>query len=362
MASPYDRSDDDRTETASAYRREEFRKQGTVALSKELLTVAVFFGFGLMFYFSGKHITGGMSRAIEYYFNFQKIDFGKTEMIEIGQHIMLDWIKMIWPVFLMAIVVGVLACVAQVGFHVTWEPLNLNFDKLNPVAGLQRLFSGNGIIEAIKALLKSAVALGILYLFLKWQIPNLSSLFQRTISDQAQFIFSGCLNIFFILTLVLAVVAAADYGYQRFQLEKQMKMTKREVKEEFKMREGDPLIKARIKNIQRRMSSRRMMDNVKKADVIVTNPTHFAIALKYDPKTMHAPQVLAKGAGPIALKIKEMARFHHIPCVENKPLARTLFKEIEVNQYIPRELYKAVAEVLAYVYRLKAAQQLAYSY
>jgi flagellar biosynthetic protein FlhB len=360
MASPFD-NDEEKTETATSYRREEFRKQGTVALSKELLSLGLFISIGFVFYFATPYFYEKMSLMSVDYFKVQKTEFTKVEAVDLVKKITKDSSLIILPIFLAAIISALIIAASQVGFYITFEPLMFDFNRMNPIQGFQRLFSSNGAMEAVKAILKSAIALTVLWFFLKSEIFEVSKLFNQSVYENGKYLLSTTGKFFFILIVALAVLAALDYAYQRFRLEKQMKMTKREAKEEYKMREGDPVIKARIKSIQRKIASRRMMENVPKADVVVTNPTHFAIALKYDAKSMHAPQVVAKGAGIIALKIKELAKFHGIPCVENKPLARTLFKELDVNQYIPRDLYKAVAEVLAYVYRLKASRALGYA-
>jgi flagellar biosynthetic protein FlhB len=267
---------------------------------------------------------------------------------------------MVVPTFLVAMIVGLVACAAQVGLYLTWEPLTPNWDRINPVNGFQRLFSGKGAMEGVKALLKLAIVTLVVWSFLNSHVNEAPLFFSKNLNESNALTLSLLSKLFFSILFSLSVLSILDYAYQRWQLEKQMKTTRREAKEEFKLREGDPLIKNRIKAIQRRIASRRMMEAVPKADVIVTNPTHIAVALKYDSDSMHAPRVLAKGAGVIAQKIKEVARFNRVPVVENKPLARTLFKQLDIGEYIPRELYKAVAEVLAYVYRLRGLQKVAH--
>ena len=184
----------------------------------------------------------------------------------------------------------------------------------------------------------------------------MGELFHKDLGQQSVWTMKECLIVFFSVVGSLSIIGILDVVYQRFQLERSMRMTRREAKDEFKLREGDPLIKSRIRALQRRIASRRMMEAVPKADVVVTNPTHLAVALQYVASEMPAPKVVAKGAGVVAEKIREVARTHDVPIVENKPLARTLFRELDINDFIPRELYKAVAEVLAYVYRLRGMQ------
>ena len=207
-------------------------------------------------------------------------------------------------------------------------------------------------MEGLKALVKLAVIMLMASWLMKDQLMVLPSLIHFSVGEIFAFLGAVMTRLLAGVGLFMLFLAAADYLFQRWELEREMKMTKQEVREELKSREGDPLIKARIKRVQREIASRRMMEEVPKADVIVTNPTHIACALKYD-DTMVAPRLIAKGADFMAEKIKALAREHGIPVVENKPLARTIFKTLKIGQTIPRELYTAVAEVLSYVFRLK---------
>lgn len=351
---------DEKTESPTQFRREEFRRQGHVALSKEIQSVALLCAMGGSLYFIAGFLSQELSKVLEHSLIFGTITpMGKGELVALTQFLGKSFAWMMAPVALVSIGVGMFVAICQVGFHVTFEPLAPNWGRLNPINGIQRLFSWHGTVEAVKAVIKLTVVLGVLWYFIKGQAPALGNFYGKDVTELTILTLTTVSRLFFVLLATLAVLAVADYAFQRFQLEKQMRMTRREAKEEFKLREGDPLIKSRIRSLQRRMASRRMMEQVPKADAIVTNPTHLAVALKYDAKLMAAPKVVAKGAGFIAEKIKEIARFHQIPIVENKPLARTLYKKIEINHFIPRELYKAVAEVLAYVYRLRGLTQAA---
>jgi len=347
-------SDEEKTESPSQYRREEFRKQGTVAMSREVLSVVLLFTVGAAVYFGAASSLKHFSQLGDVFFKFQNASLmGKAQLLDLRLPVMraLGW--MVLPVFGVAIVSAIAACAAQVGFYFTWEPLMPKWERLDPMQGFQKLFSLNGLVEALKAFLKLLIGGSVVWFFFKGQGESIALLYQKSAAEGTTLLFSLIKKMFTSLVGAFTVLAGLDYFYQKFQVEKQMKMSRREAKEEFKLREGDPLIKQRIKSIQRRMASRRMMEAVPKADVIVTNPTHLAVALKFDPSSMAAPKVIAKGAEDIAKKIREIARANGIPLVENKPLARTLYKEMEIGQYIPRELYKAVAEVLAYVYRLR---------
>lgn len=360
MPSQFEQSNEDRTEAPSTHRREEFRSQGTVAMSRDLMSIALLFAVGGALYFAGSWMSLEFSRLADAFFRFSKVsEITKEEVLGLRFTLFKSWGWMVLPAFTAAIVAALCAGLAQVGFYLTWEPVMPNWERLNPINGVQKLLSSQGALEAAKALGKLAIGGSVLWVFLKGQLPFVAVMMQKTIPEMGVLTLSVVSKLFFTMVLSLAVIGVIDYGFQRWRLEQQMRMTRREAKEEYKLREGDPLIKSRIKGLQRRMANRRMMDAVPKADVIVTNPTHLAVALQYDAESMKAPKVTAKGADVLAAKIRELAKKHGIPLVENKPLARTLYKEIEIGHYIPRELYKAVAEVLAYVYRLRGLGRVA---
>ncbi len=349
----FDDSNDERTETATPYRREEFRKQGTVAVSREVLSVLMMGAVAFAIYGSSQSLLKQFSSLAGQYFGFfMRGEFEKTQLLEMRWGVFKSLTWMVFPILFTAMVAGIVSSVAQVGFYFTTEPLAPKWDRINPINGFGRMFSSQGLVEVFKALIKIAIASWVVWKFLKAQTPGVSVLYQKNTLEITTFILGSIGKLLVSLLLFLAVVAGLDYFFQKFQLEKKMKMTRREAKEEFKLREGDPLIKSRIKSIQRKIASRRMMESVPKSTVIVTNPTHLAVALQYE-SGMQAPKVVAKGAGFVAEKIKEIARANRIPIVENKPLARNMFKNIAIGQFIPRDLYKAVAEVLSYVYKLR---------
>lgn len=349
----FDDSNDERTETATPYRREEFRRQGTVAVSREVLSVLMMGAVAFAIYGSSHTILRQFGLLADQYFGFFiRGEFEKTQLLEMRWGLFKSLVWMVFPILMTAMVAGVVASVLQVGFYFTTEPLAPKWERLNPINGFDRIFSSQGLIEVVKALIKIVIAGWVVWRFIKAQTPGVAVLYQKNTMEIATFMMSSVGRLMVSLLLFLAIVAALDYAFQKFQLEKKMKMTRREAKEEFKLREGDPLIKSRIKSIQRKIASRRMMESVPKSTVILTNPTHLAVALQYE-AGMQAPKVVAKGAGFVAEKIKEIARKNRIPIVENKPLARNMFKNIPIGQFIPRELYKAVAEVLSYVYKLR---------
>lgn len=353
-ASGGDSQFEERTESATQYRREEFRRQGIVAVSRELLGASVLFATVAAVIGFSPHFLNEFGNIFHRCFSYGLWrEMNTSQWTSLIQFLCWRWVAMAGPLLVVCMVAATIASLVQVGWTVSTEPLVPNWDRLNPTAGLSRIFSGKGGIEAVKAFLKLILIGMVAWFFLKGEIARFSNYFEMDWNQSFPLSLQLVAKFLMVIITYFFMFGAADYGYQRYQHEKQMRMTRREARDEFKLREGDPLIKARIKSIQRKMASRRMMEEVPKADVVVTNPTHFAVALVYDPKQMHAPKVVAKGAGAIALKIKEIARFHQVPCVENKPLARALFKELELNEFIPRHLFKAVAEVLAYVYRLK---------
>ncbi len=343
----------ERTEEPTPQRREDFRKRGQVAQTREFSSVLLLF--------CGVLIIWLMSRFLfMQLFDIFNYALGDNLVSAVRHGDVLAAIRLaftramiiVLPVAFAFWLMGFVSSLLQIGFLYNEEALQLRWDRLDPVQGLKRIFSLRSLMEGLKALLKVGVILGIAYLMLRDQIEMLPRLMSFSIGQIFQFLGELTIRLLAGVGFFMLVLSGVDYLFQRWQTEKEMRMTKQEVKEEVKSREGDPLVRARIKRIQREIASRRMMEEVPKADVIVTNPTHIAVALKYD-ETMVAPKVIAKGADRIAEKIKEIARKHGIPLVENKPLARAMFKTLKIGQVIPRELYTAVAEVLSYVYRLK---------
>jgi flagellar biosynthetic protein FlhB len=350
---------EERTEEPTQTRREDFRKRGQVAMTKELSSVLALFGTALVLWFLGRFFLQNMSDIVtESIGPFLVTAAREGDYKPAAIFILTKAALVLAPLFGMLFVTAIASTVLQVGLLHNEEAMNWSLDKLNPLEGLKRLFSLKALVEGFKSLLKLVVVGAVVYAMVKDQVVKIPAMSSLSISQLLMFAGDLLIRLMGGVGLFLAVVAAADYFFQRWTLEKQMRMTKQEIKEEHKSREGDPMIKARIRRIQREMANKRMMADVPKADVIITNPTHIACAIKYDPKTMAAPVLLAKGADAIAEKIKEIARESNIPVMENKPLARTIFKSMKIGQVIPRELFKAVAEVLSYVYKLKRRTRL----
>jgi flagellar biosynthetic protein FlhB len=349
-------SDDqgEKTEEATQARKDEYRSRGQVAQSRELATALFLLASAGCLYIFGRFFFQQIYEVFQFTFgpNLVQITRGDGDLREVLVFIGQKLVILLAPVFGVATIIAIGSTVLQVGLLNVEDAISMNVDKINPIEGFKRVFSLKAIVEAFKAIIKLAVISAIVYSLVKGELIKLPYISQYGIQEVFQYTAGIAFKILGSIGVIMLLIAVADYFFQRWELNKQMMMTKEEVKQEHKSREGDPLIKSRIRRIQREMSSRRMMDAVPKADVIITNPTHLAIALRYS-DDLPAPQVIAKGADLVADKIREIAKNKNIPIVENKPLARTLFKTVKVGNVIPRELFVAVAEVLSYVYKLK---------
>ncbi len=242
---------------------------------------------------------------------------------------------------------------AQVGVIFTLKPLEPKANRISPLSGLKRIFSSRGLVELAKGLFKVAVVTAITYWTIAGEMNNLIALVDSSVPQILASSGSVLMTLGFRICIVLLFLAILDYAFQRWDYEKNLRMTRHEVREELKQQEGDPQIRARVRSLQRELAQKRMMDDVGQADVVVTNPTHVAVALRYTPEESAAPVVVAKGQRLIAEKIKELARLAGVPMVENKPLARALFTAVRIGDEIPEDLFKAVAEVLAFVFQLR---------
>ncbi len=347
--------DQDKTEPATPKKREDARKKGQVALSREIPTVMILFTGMIFFMWAGNWLFGNLIAFTRHVFQaLSSLNLTTRNTTAFLWDVFYRVIPLILPLMLAVGVAGVLGHVVQIGFLITGETIAPKFDKLNPLNGIKRLFSIRSLAELVKSVFK-VVIIGVAGgLALRKFVDQVPALVLLDASALPGFIGRGAFLVCLYTGLVLIVLAAADYVFQRWQHERDLRMTKQEVKDEYKQREGDPTVKARIRSAQREMAMRRMMAAAAEATVVITNPTHLAVALKYDDQ-LPAPQVVAKGAGHVAERIKAVARENNVPIVEQKPLARALFAMVEIDQYIPAELYRAVAEVLAYVYRLRQA-------
>jgi flagellar biosynthetic protein FlhB len=345
----------DRTEKPTAKRRQDARKKGQVAQSREIPSVAILMTSLVVFLFAGSGMFGKLSGFMGGIFrnldNLRLNDVATTSVFV--NEVFATIFQLLIPFLLAVLVAGVLANVAQFGFLLSSKAMTPKFSKINPINGIKKVFSLKSLVELAKSIFKILFIGGIAYLLVKQDLQTIPSLMHWSVLDIFRFTGNTAFKICFYVCLALIVLAAIDFAYQRWEHEKSLKMTKQEVKDEHKQTEGDPKIKARIRRVQMEMAQRRMMEAVPEADVVITNPTHLAVALKFDAAEMSAPQVIAKGADHVAQRIKAVADTHQVPIIENKPLAQTLYKTVEIGDVIPAELYKAVAEILAYVYRLK---------
>jgi flagellar biosynthetic protein FlhB len=352
-----DRSTEDLTEEASPYRLEEFRRRGQVAQSKEVTSLAALLAAAVAAYALSPKMGADITDYMREVFRADitaHADLGGNDVIRGFIEKALRLVAAIGlPISLAGFVIGALASFAQVGSIFSSDPVQPDLSRVDPLQGFRRLFSMKQLLEGSKTIFKTIILLLVSYALLKSQLFRVPG----SIDDTPGTLFwrygQVAKVVFLSLAGVLAVFAAIDYGFQRWEFSKSVRLTKQEAKQEHKEREGDPAIKARIRAVQREMARRRMMQAVRKADVVVTNPTHIAVALVYQRDKHLAPKVVAKGADFLAQRIKQVAADAGIPMVENVPLARALYKTVKLNQYVPRALYQAVAEVLAYVYRLK---------
>lgn len=277
----------------------------------------------------------------------------RLSMTVILQNTVIIMGKITWPILLIGLMIAFVSDLVQVKWKPTGKPLKPKFSKLNPVSGFKKIFSANSLVELIKSIAKIFIIFYMSYSYLSGIWEQLYELYDIEIMPAIILVGQVVTDLGIRISALYMVLAFADFAYQKYKFHKDMKMTKQEVKEEYKNQEGNPEIKGKIRAKMREASQRRMMQALPEADVVITNPTHYAVAIKYDPDTSPAPIVIAKGEDYLAQKIKETAREHSIEIVENKPLARMLYANVEIGAEIPPELYQAVAEVLAFVYHLK---------
>lgn len=350
----------ERTEKGTGKRRSEARRRGQVANSREIPATLILLAALGVFHFAGPQafekcsaLVSGMYRSL-HTMRLDTITAASSLAADLFQTV----IVILLPFFAAFLTAGLVGNIGQIGFEFHGEALSLKFSSMNPISGMKRIISLRGLVELGKSILKILFVGGIAYSVVSGYLKDFPALVRWDLGALWSFTAKVAFKIIFYVFLAMVVLSAVDYLYQRWQYEKSLKMTKQEVKDERKQAEGDPKIKSRIRNLQRQTAYNRMMAAVPKADVVITNPTHLAVALRFMSDEMPAPRVVAKGADYIAERIRETAREHNVPIVENKPLAQTLFKMTELGDYIPVDLYRAVAEVLAYVYRLKGKVRL----
>jgi len=346
-------SDLERTESASSRRLEQAREEGQVPRSRELAAFLVMLaGAAALYGMSGwvsRHASGIVRNGLTF---DRDAAFSSTAMTQGMLSLGWEALLLVAPVFLLTVVATVLAPVAMGGWVFSPKPLTLNFQRLDPFEGLRRMVSIHGLGELVKAILKSALIGGVLYWVMVHDGTTLFAMLGQSVDVGMRSFFKLLFSAVVALLGGMALIAAIDVPFQLWRYYAGLRMTKEEVRQEYKEQEGDPQLKSRIRAQQREAARKRMMAEVPKADVVVTNPTHFSVALKYDGTAMGAPQVVAKGMNLVALRIRELAEENGVPVLETPPLARALYRHTELGQQIPAALYTAVAEVMAYVYQL----------
>ncbi len=347
-------SSEEKTEAPSEKRRQDAREKGNVAKSQEINSVVVLLTGILLLKVMGPWILEELGKCIVDFFTLcNDTTMSETRFFKMTYMALITVAKVTLPLAGGILVLGVIANIAQIGFLLTFKPLMPKLEKIDPIKGFQRLFSMRSLVETIKNILKLSIIGIVAYVTLKKEFDTMLTLSDASVGTIWFFTVGVAFEVIIKIAMVLVVLAVLDLAYQRYDNEKKLKMSKQEVKEEHKSMEGDPQIKARIKSLQREMARRRMMEEVPKATVVVTNPTHLAIALRYEPSEGDAPVVIAKGKLVIAQRIKELAYKHNIPVIEDKPLARAMYDKVEIGMPIPVEFFTAVAEILAYVFKLK---------
>ena len=350
----------EKTEPATEKKLSDARKEGQVAKSREIanglgllalfVVLRVWVGImGQQFLDVFANIYGRISETVV----FWRGGMPGNDIYLVFREILIQVVIITCPLAIVGVIVAFVSDVVQVGWKPTSKPMQPKFSKMNPISGFKKIISLNSLVELIKSIAKIGLIVYICYNYLQDKWTLLFLLYDMPLLQALQLVATTVTDLGIRVAAVYMIIAAADFIYQKVKFARDMRMTKQEIKDEYKQQEGDPQIKGKIRQRMREASQRRMMQDLPKADVVITNPTHYAVAIKYDPEVADAPIVLAKGEDYMAAKIKEVAKEHKIEIVENKPLARMLYANVEIGQAVPPELYQAVAEVLAFVYHLQ---------
>ncbi|AGF79620.1 flagellar biosynthetic protein FlhB [Desulfocapsa sulfexigens DSM 10523] len=343
----------EKTEAPSSKRRTDFRKKGQVAQSKEVQTAALFTLVLLFWIFYMPSFWSSMSELLATLWrNLSVFDGSSSGITSLAIFLVKNMAVLLAPLFVLVMIIGVFSSLFQIGWLFTTQPLAPDFSKLDPIKGFGRMFSMKSLVDLVKSILKIILIAWVAYSTVLNNFEEALILVDTSVTEAILYLGRTATLILAKVCAILILIAAIDFLYTRYEMEEKMKMTKQEVKEEYKEMEGDPYIKSQIRRIQQEMARKRMMAEVPDADVVVTNPTHFAVAIKYDSLSMDSPVVIAKGADHVAMRIREIARENNVPLIENPPVAR-LLHNIDLGAAIPEELFKAVAEILAHVYSLK---------
>ncbi len=344
----------EKTEGASSRKLEKAREEGQVAKSIEVPSVVVLMAGVLALYAFAFFIYQRLLQVLHDGLAFSGIPLlNDVEVVHLLFVCTQRLFIMLAPLLLAVFVAALASNLFQVGFVISWKAIAPKLSRIDPIKGFAQKFSSRALMEFFKSILKIIIISAVTYMVVKSEVENIVRLYDHGVAAILLYILKIALEIFIKVLLVMVVLAVIDFAFQRWKFMEDQKMTKQEVKDEHKQTEGDPQVKARIRQLQADAARKRMMSDVPKADVVVTNPTRLAIAIQYDGMTMNAPTVVAKGAGAVAANIRRVAEESNVPLIENKALARNLYKVVEVGQEVPTELFQAVAELLAQVYRLK---------
>ncbi|MBU5350968.1 flagellar biosynthesis protein FlhB [Paenibacillus barcinonensis] len=344
----------EKTEKATPKKRQDARKKGQVVKSAEISGASILlFTFLTLMIFSGFYKDRIVRLFTDIFMNRLSMEVNSENVMALMMRYGIEVMLLLAPVLLVAYIAALIVNYMQVGFLLVGEGLKPKLEKLDPIKGFKNIFSMRSLVEFAKSVLKMMIIGYLVYSTIVQYKSDIAALSHFSLDAILHFAASITLNLGVKIAAALMVLAIFDYIYQKYDHEKKLRMSKQDIKDEYKKMEGDPLIKGKIRERQRRMAMQRMMQEVPNADVIITNPTHFAVALKYEGSEMEAPQIIAKGQDYVALRIKEIAKEHGVITMENKPLARALFQRAEIGDAIPADLFQAVAEVLAYVYKLK---------
>jgi flagellar biosynthetic protein FlhB len=348
----------EKTEDPSEKKLREAREKGQIPRSRELTTLLMTLSAALYLLFFGQGIINGFITITTKGLSFDRQHaFDTQQLFNLILALFQEAIIMTLPFIFLMVLIALISPMLLGGWSFSTSTLVPKISKLNPISGIKRMFSAKALLELLKALAKFVLVLGVASYFLYSVFDRVLALSQEPLYMAMMHSAELIMQAFVFVSLSLLIVAMIDVPFQIWEHTKQLKMTKQEVKEEFKQQEGNPEVKGRIRQLQRQMAQQRMMQKVPEADVVVTNPTHFSVALKYDPETMNEPIVLAMGADFMASQIRTIAKEHNIPIIEAPPLARALYYNAEIDQPIPYELFKAVAAILAYVFQLRQGQK-----
>ncbi|MEA1956348.1 MAG: flagellar biosynthesis protein FlhB [Campylobacterota bacterium] len=345
--------DQDKTEEASPKKIEDARKEGNVPKSQDTAGVITLFIAILALLMLFPYMVDRVKTLVRYYFSLMGTPLDKVFMVNIAFTTMKEFLLIVLPLAVAVAIGGVISAVAQFGFLFTTKAIEPKFSKLDPIKGMKNLISVKKLIEGMKVTFKSFSVLGVGFIIFFSYIQELPTVALFSLGDQLEWLRDKSIVIALTMLFIIFIYAMIDIVIVRKQYFDGLKMSKQEVKDEMKNMDGDPLIKGKIRQKQMEMASKRMLSEVPDADVVITNPTHFAVAIKYDEQKSRAPIVIAKGQDKLAQKIKSIARENNVHIVQNKPLARSLYDLVEVDKQIPDDLFAAVAEVLAYVYKME---------